>query len=52
MNDSITGAWDEVLTIDADDANNLQDLLSSAEAVYYDVQRRTLMFGATTAGHH
>jgi hypothetical protein len=46
------GAWEEVLTIDADDADNLQDLLSSAETVYYDVQRRTLMFGTTEAGHH
>jgi hypothetical protein len=46
------GAWEEVLTIDADDADNLQDLLSSAETVYYDVQRRTLMFGTTKAGHH
>lgn len=46
------GAWEEVLTIDADDADNLQDLLSTAETVYYDVQRRTLMFGTTSAGHH
>lgn len=46
------GAWEEVLTIDADDADNLQDLLSTAETVYYDVQRRTLMFGTTQAGHH
>jgi hypothetical protein len=42
----------EVLTIDADDADNLQDLLSTADTVYYDVQRRTLMFGTTEAGHH
>jgi hypothetical protein len=46
------GAWEEVLTIDADDADNLQDLLSTADTVYYDVQRRTLMFGTTAAGHH
>lgn len=46
------GAWEEVLTIDADDADNLQDLLSSAETVYYDIPRRTLMFGTTEAGHH
>jgi len=39
------GAWEEVLTIDADDADNLQDLLSTVETVYYDVARRTLMFG-------
>jgi hypothetical protein len=45
------GAWEEVLTIDADDADNLQDLLSSAHIVYYDVRRRTLMFGTTRVGH-
>jgi len=46
------GAWEEVLTIDADDADNLQDLLSTAETVYYDIDRRTLLFGTTAAGHH
>jgi len=46
------GAWEEVLTIDADDADNLQDLLSTADTVFYDVQRRTLMFGTTPVGHH
>lgn len=45
------GAWEEVLTIDADDADNLQDLLSTAKTVYYDVRRRTLMFGTTPVGH-
>ncbi len=38
------------MTIDADDADNLQDLLSAAETVYYDVGRRTLMFGTTPVG--
>ena len=46
------GAWEEVLTIDADDADNLQDLLSTADTVFYDVERRTLMFGTTPVGHH
>jgi hypothetical protein len=46
------GAWEEVLTIDADDAENLQDLLSTSKAVYYDISRRTLMFGTTRTGHH
>jgi hypothetical protein len=46
------GAWEEVLTIDADDADNLQDMLSTAETVYYDIGRQTLMFGTTKAGHH
>jgi len=44
------GAWEEVLTLDEDDADNLQDLLSSAKTVYYDVRRRTLMFGTTKVG--
>ncbi|MBT2548048.1 hypothetical protein [Arthrobacter sp. ISL-65] len=46
------GAWEEVLTLAADDADNLQDLLSTAETVFYDVSRRTLMFGTTPVGHH
>jgi hypothetical protein len=44
------GAWEEVLTVSADDADNLQDLLSSAATVFYDVSRKTLMFGTTAAG--
>ncbi len=44
------GAWEEVLTIDADDADNLQDLLSSAATVYFDVGRRTLLFGTSAVG--
>jgi len=44
------GAWEEVLTIDAEDAENLQDLLSSASIVFFDVRRRTLMFGTTAVG--
>jgi hypothetical protein len=44
------GAWEEVLTIDADDADNLQDLLSTASIVFFDVRRRTLMFGTTPVG--
>ncbi|HEU0102790.1 MAG TPA: hypothetical protein VFR07_10775 [Mycobacteriales bacterium] len=46
------GAWEEVLTLDPDDADNLQDLLSTAGTVFYDVRRRTLMFGTTPVGHH
>jgi hypothetical protein len=46
------GAWEEVLTIDADDADNLQDLLSTAGTVYFDVRRRALLFGTTAVGHH
>jgi hypothetical protein len=44
------GAWEEVLTLDADDADNLQDLLKNTSDVHYDVGRRTLMFGVTPAG--
>jgi hypothetical protein len=44
------GAWEEVLTLDRDDADVLQDLLSSSGTVYYDIGRRTLMFGTTQAG--
>ncbi len=44
------GAWEEVLTVDADDADNLQDMLATASTVFFDVGRRTLMFGTTTVG--
>jgi hypothetical protein len=44
------GAWEEVLTVDPDDADNLQDMLSAASVVHYDVRRRTLMFGTTPVG--
>ena len=44
------GAWEEVLTIDADDADNLQDMLSTASDVFYDVGRRVMMFGTTPVG--
>jgi hypothetical protein len=46
------GAWEEVLTIDAADADNLQDLLATAGTVNFDVKRRTLLFGTTPVGHH
>ncbi|MEU4547571.1 hypothetical protein [Nonomuraea dietziae] len=44
------GAWEEVLTLDPEDADNLQELLSQAGTVFYDVARRTLMFGTTPVG--
>ena len=44
------GAWEEVLTIDTDDADVLQDLLRNTPTVHYDVSRRTLMFGVTAVG--
>jgi hypothetical protein len=44
------GAWEEVLTVDADDADVLQDLLADNQTVTYDVGRRVLMFGVTKVG--
>jgi len=44
------GAWEEVLTLSDDDADNLQDMLSTAKTAFYDVQRRTLIFGTTAVG--
>ncbi|MGW0564574.1 hypothetical protein ACWDZ4_29195 [Streptomyces sp. NPDC003016] len=44
------GAWEEVLTLDANDADVLQDLLENTATVHYDVVRRTLMFGVTSTG--
>lgn len=44
------GAWEEVLTLDAEDAEVLQNLLGSGQVVYYDVARRTLMFGTKPVG--
>jgi hypothetical protein len=44
------GAWEEVLTIDAGDADALQDLLMNTKDVHYDIGRRVLMFGVTPAG--
>lgn len=41
------GAWEEVLTLSADDADALQDLLRDSNDVHYDVGRRVLMFGTT-----
>ena len=44
------GAWEEVLTIDEDDADVLQDMLLNQSNIHYDVRRRTLMFGTTPVG--
>ena len=44
------GAWEEVLTLDPDDADNLQDLLENTSSVFYDIGRRVLMFGVTKVG--
>ena len=44
------GAWEEVLTIDSDDAEVLQHLLKDTATVFYDIHRRTLMFGTRRPG--
>lgn len=44
------GAWEEVLTLDADDAEVLRGLLKASPVVNYDIGRRVLMFGTTAAG--
>ena len=44
------GAWEEVLTVSAEDADNLQDILTNTKNVFYDIDRRILMFGVTKSG--
>lgn len=44
------GAWEEVLTLHADDADPLQEMLAHAETVFYDIERRVLMFGTARVG--
>jgi len=44
------GAWEEVVAVSADDAEVLQALLKRSESVYYDIPRRTLMFGTRAPG--
>jgi hypothetical protein len=44
------GAWEEVVSVTAEDAEVLQHLLARSSSVYYDVPRRTLMFGTTPTG--
>ena len=44
------GAWEEVLTLDADDADVLQELLRTSHDVAFDIGRRVLMFGTSPVG--
>lgn len=44
------GAWEEILTVSAEDADNLQDVLTNTSSVFYDIDRRVLMFGVTKTG--
>ncbi len=45
------GAWEEVLTVNAEDAEVLQGLLGGSADATFDVERRVLMFGTTPVGH-
>lgn len=45
------GAWEEVLTVSAEDAEVLRGLLAHGTDVAYDVARQVLMFGTTSVGH-
>ncbi len=44
------GAWEEVLTVSTEDADVLQDVLTNTGTVFYDIDRRVLMFGVTKTG--
>jgi hypothetical protein len=44
------GAWEEVVTVSAEDAEVLQGLLRKQKDVVYDVGRRVLMFGTASVG--
>ena len=44
------GAWEEVLTLTADDADALQDLFVAQGTVHYDIRRRVLLFGVKSPG--
>jgi hypothetical protein len=44
------GAWEEVVTLAAEDAEVLQNLLRQNHDVSYDVGRRVLMFGTAPVG--
>lgn len=44
------GAWEELVAVSAEDAEVLQALLKRSESVYYDIPRRTLMFGTRAPG--
>lgn len=44
------GAWEEVVTVSAEDAQVLEALLSASSAATFDVRHRVLMFGTTAVG--
>jgi len=44
------GADERILGVNAKDADNLFDWLHASSDVYYDVERRVLMFGTRAVG--
>lgn len=44
------GAWEEVVSITAEDAGVVQHLLQTNNNVHYDIPRRVLMFGTRAVG--
>lgn len=44
------GAWEEVLTVDVEDAKVLRSLLAHHDTVHFDVGRRVLLFGTAAVG--
>lgn len=44
------GAWEEVVTVEVEDAKVLRSLLHAHDTVHYDVGRRVLMFGTAPVG--
>lgn len=44
------GAWEEVISVAAEDAEVLQNLLRCSSNVHYDIGRRVLMFGTRKVG--
>ncbi|HVL84902.1 MAG TPA: hypothetical protein VM367_11550 [Pseudonocardia sp.] len=44
------GAWEEVVSLAAQDAEVLQNLLRRNSNVHYDINRRVLMFGTRKVG--
>lgn len=44
------GAEEEVLRVNDDDADNLFDWLSASDDVYYDSERKVVLFGTRAVG--
>jgi hypothetical protein len=44
------GAWEEVISLTADDVDPLQEILARTDTVFYDIERRLFMFGVRTPG--